>query len=100
MTKPRNAARPGEALAEGLEQLHDHLFGKEVDVDVTEVRVEINDVGMLRRRLGLSQAKFAAVVGVSVDTIQNWEQGRRSPCGPARAFLDIIARRLDVLDAA
>lgn len=43
----------------------------------------------IRRRLHVSQAKFAHIIGVSVDTLQNWEQGRRFPEGPALALLKV-----------
>ena len=41
--------------------------------------------------LGRSQAEFALMIGVSVATLQNWEQGRRRPVGPARALLKVAA---------
>jgi DNA-binding transcriptional regulator YiaG len=44
-----------------------------------------------RRALGLSQTKFAGLLGVSVDTLQNWEQGRRKPTGAACGLLRIAA---------
>jgi transcriptional regulator with XRE-family HTH domain len=44
----------------------------------------------VRRRVGLSQAAFAKRIGVPVDTVRNWEQGKHSPRGPARALLRII----------
>ncbi|MBI4728057.1 MAG: helix-turn-helix domain-containing protein [Acidobacteria bacterium] len=47
------------------------------------------DVRRIRRRLGLSQSEFALLIGVSISTLQNWEQGRRQPEGPARALLRI-----------
>jgi putative transcriptional regulator len=47
---------------------------------------------IVRRRLGMSQAAFAAMFGVSVWTLRNWEQGRRRPDGPARALLRVIDR--------
>lgn len=50
------------------------------------------DVAALRNRLGLSQAGFARAFGVSVGTIQNWEQARRTPEGPARTLLRVIER--------
>ena len=55
--------------------------------------VEDPDVAAIREGYGLSQAKFAALLGISVRTLQNWEQGRRHPHGPARVctgsgFLD------------
>lgn len=49
------------------------------------------DVKAVRRRLGKSQSEFARMIGVSVSTLQNWEQGRRRPEGPARALLQVAA---------
>lgn len=44
----------------------------------------------VRRQTGLSQAAFAERIGVPIDTIRNWEQGKRLPAGPAKALLKII----------
>lgn len=46
----------------------------------------------VRRRTGLTQAAFAARIGVPVDTVRNWEQGKRLPAGPAKALLRILDR--------
>jgi putative transcriptional regulator len=46
----------------------------------------------IRERTSLSQSEFAQLIGVSVKTLQNWEQDRRRPTGPAAALLRIIAR--------
>jgi putative transcriptional regulator len=46
----------------------------------------------VRRKVGLSQVAFARRIGVPVDTVRNWEQGRRAPQGAARALLRIIDR--------
>jgi putative transcriptional regulator len=50
------------------------------------------DVQDVRARLGVSQAEFALMIGVSVATLRNWEQGRRMPNGPALALLRVAAR--------
>jgi putative transcriptional regulator len=50
------------------------------------------DVRAIRRKLGKSQSEFALMIGVSVATLQNWEQGRRKPEGPAQALLKIAER--------
>jgi putative transcriptional regulator len=50
----------------------------------------------LRRRAQLTQTEFAAKLGVPVETIRNWEQGKREPRGPARALLTLIARAPDL----
>ncbi len=49
------------------------------------------DIRAIRRQLHQSQAEFARMIGISVATLQNWEQGRRRPEGPARALLKIAA---------
>ena len=50
------------------------------------------DVGKVREKTGLSQARFAELLGVSVRTLQEWEQGRRAPSGAARTLLLIADR--------
>ncbi len=57
---------------------------------VTEFRAA--DVRAVRAKLGTSQAEFALMIGVSVATLRNWEQGRRTPDGPALALLRVAAR--------
>ena len=51
---------------------------------------------VIRQRLKLSQAAFAGLMGVSLRTVQDWEQGRRKPSGPAEALLRIADQRPDV----
>lgn len=48
------------------------------------------DVQAIRRLTGLSQAKFAELLGIELSTLRNWEQGRRQPTGPAQALLRAI----------
>jgi putative transcriptional regulator len=50
------------------------------------------DVKSVRGKLGASQAEFALLIGVSVATLRNWEQGRRTPEGPALALLRVAAK--------
>lgn len=59
-------------------------------------QVEITQAAEARSKTGLSQPKFAELLGVSVRTLQEWEQGRRSPSGAARSLLHIAAIRPDV----
>ena len=54
----------------------------------------------IRKGTGLSQTAFAAQIGVPVDTVRNWEQGKRTPRGPARALLRVIERAPDIAFAA
>src|SRR5579859_4681596 len=58
------------------------------------------DVKAIRKRLGKSQSEFALMIGVSLSTLQNWEQGRRRPEGPARALLKIAAHNPEAVAAA
>jgi len=48
------------------------------------------DVKAIRESIGFSQAKFAALIGVNVRTLQNWEQGHRHPTGPAKVLLRLV----------
>ena len=57
------------------------------------------DVRAVRAHYGLSQEKFASLMGISVGTLRNWEQGRRRPEGPARVLLRVAAKHPEaVLD--
>ncbi len=49
-----------------------------------------NEVKALRESLNKSQSEFAKLLGVSVSTLRNWEQGRRKPMGPAQALLKLV----------
>ena len=60
-------------------------------------RFDVSDVAKVRTRVGLSQAKFAALIGVSVRTLQGWEQGQRAPSGAARTLLNIAIRHPDII---
>ena len=51
----------------------------------------------IREQYGLSQDKFATLMGISVATLRNWEQGRRKPGGPARVLLRVAATHPDAL---
>jgi putative transcriptional regulator len=68
-------------------------FASPADAATPEVRD-------LRRRARLTQQEFAARLGVPVETIRNWEQGKRMPRGPARALLAVIAHAPDTVFAA
>jgi putative transcriptional regulator len=60
-------------------------------------RVAMSAVTEARTRVGLSQPQFAALLGVSARTLQEWEQGRRKPSGAAQTLLAIAARHPEVL---
>ena len=73
----------GSDILEGLRQLKQGKYGR-----VTTVP----SVAAIRERTGLSQLRFAGLLGVSVRTLQEWEQGRRAPSGAARTLLMIAAK--------
>lgn len=54
--------------------------------------VDVPDVKIIRENYDLSQSEFAALLGISVKTLQNWEQGRRNPHGAARVLLQVAAK--------
>ena len=61
---------------------------------------EPEDVRQIREKLHKSQSEFARMIGVSISTLQNWEQGRRQPEGPARALLVVAAKAPQVVAKA
>lgn len=61
---------------------------------------EPEDVRQIREKLNKSQSEFAQMIGVSVATLQNWEQGRRQPDGPARALLVVASKAPKVVAKA
>jgi putative transcriptional regulator len=69
-------------------------------VSVSNETAPLPAVRDLRRRAQLTQLEFAARLGVPVETIRNWEQGKRAPRGPARALLAVIAHSPDTVFAA
>ena len=63
-------------------------------------RVEINEVVQARQSTGLSQADFASALSISKRTLQEWEQGRRSPSGAAQALIRIARKHPEVVREA
>lgn len=89
----------GERLIEGMKQGVAFAEGK----DVPGMRVHIPeayDIKKMRTRMKLSQKEFATRFGFSLDSVQNWEQGRRIPDGPARTLLAVIAHEPKAVERA
>ena len=85
-------------LVESVKEMRAVRRGERKPARVTVV--EPVHVQAIRRRLGMTQPEFAQLIGVSVATLRNWEQGRRQPHGPARALLKVVAKNpAAVLDA-
>ena len=58
------------------------------------------DIKSIRNKLHKSQSEFALMIGVSLATLQNWEQGRRKPDGPARALLKVASENPEAVSKA
>jgi len=83
-------SKSGERILRGAREALAYAKGAREGF-VAHVPEEV-DVAAIRKRLGLSQGEFAARFGFKLDAVQNWEQGRRRPEGPARALLRVIER--------
>jgi putative transcriptional regulator len=79
----KNGRNVGREILEGLRELKRGDRGRVIT---------LSDISAVREKTGLSQAQFAALLGVSVRTLQDWEQGRRAPSGAARTLLAIADR--------
>jgi putative transcriptional regulator len=79
-----------QELAESVRWMGKHLRGEAKASRVFEFPEA--DVQSIRKMTGLSQSEFARMIRVSVKTLQNWEQKRRTPTGPAAALLHIVSK--------
>lgn len=98
-TKSRKPGAGSRILA-SLREAVDWAEGKDVPVQITTIEVPAIDVRAARKRLGLTQAAFAAKFGFQPATLRNWEQGRTRPDGPARVLLAVIDRHPDAVEDA
>jgi putative transcriptional regulator len=73
----------GQEILSGLRELKRGEYGRVNNIP---------DVAKVRAKTGLSQSRFASLLGVSVRTLQDWEQGRRAPSGAARTLLLVADR--------
>ena len=85
---PKRSRDIGAEILEGIRQLKRGEIGR---------AIMIPPVSETRARMGLSQSEFARLLGVSVRTLQEWEQGRRVPSGPARTLLAIAHKNPHLL---
>ena len=78
---------------ETLDAVRDIKAGKVSHVET----VELSPVVEARQKTGLSQSRFAELLGISIRTLQDWEQGRRKPSRAAMSLIQIAKQRPDVL---
>lgn len=69
-----------------------HAISREQRIRLISGEWRVGDLTALRRYLGISQKEFAERIGISINTLQNWEQGRRTPDGPAKALLRLLVK--------
>lgn len=84
----------GNEILTGLGEIKDHKKGK-LKFRTFELS-EPSEPRLIREKLDLSQSAFAGLLGVSMRTLQDWEQGRRNPQGPAIALLRIAEQHPEV----
>jgi putative transcriptional regulator len=87
-----------EQLVKGVREMKRHMAGKAVrGARVTELPAP--DVRTIREAAKVSQSQFARLIGVNLRTLQNWEQQRTRPTGPAKALLKIVASNPKAIEA-
>jgi putative transcriptional regulator len=84
----------GQEILEGIREIKTYQAGEKTLR--THTLKDPAPPQVIRARLHLSQAAFAGLMGVSLRTVQDWEQGRRKPSGPAAALLRIAEQRPEV----
>jgi putative transcriptional regulator len=84
----------GQEILEGIQDIKAHTAGKKTLRTHTFTQPAPPQV--IRAKLKLSQSAFADLMGVSLRTVQDWEQGRRKPSGPAVALLRIVEQKPEI----
>lgn len=85
-------SKVADSIRRGLKEAIDYAEGK-ADARRYRVRVPAGvDVKAIRAKLGMTQEEFAGRFGFSINTLRHWEQGKRVPEGPTRAYLIVIDR--------
>lgn len=79
-----------EQLVKGVREMKRHMAGKSVR-GTRSTQLDEPDIRAIREAANISQSQFARLIGVNLRTLQNWEQQRTRPTGPARALLKIVA---------
>lgn len=85
---PKSKRDIGAEILQSLREIKRGQYGRAITVP---------DVAKTREKTGLSQARFAQLLGVSLRTLQDWEQGRRAPSGAARTLLMVAVKNPQAL---
>lgn len=89
-----------EGIMAGLEDAIAYNEGDKSRGSAHVIDTDTIDVAAARKKLGMTQVGFALAFGISVSTVRNWEQKRRQPEGPARAFLKVIDKEPEAVKRA
>ena len=93
-------SKTADSIRRGLKEAVAYARG---DARESDYRVHVPvriDVRAIRAKLSMAQAEFAGRFGFSINTLRHWEQGKRQPQGPARAYLVVIERALKAVRKA
>lgn len=88
------------SIIKGLKEAIAFARGEETGAITSIMQVPIVNVHRARDSLGLTQKQFAQAFGVSVSTVRNWEQGRRTPSGAAKVLLNVIEQSPETVKRA
>lgn len=91
LRKPSERDEIVKSIDAALQEVLDHVQGK-ITLEGRKVDVPRPEVRAIRQQYDLSQQDFSRLFGISVRTLQQWEQGRRFPQGPAKVLLNVIAK--------
>ena len=85
----------GQEILNGLKDIKAHKAGNGSKLVARKLK-DPSPANVIRKKLDLSQDAFASLMGVSIRTVQDWEQGRREPQGPAKSLLRVAEQHPEV----
>jgi putative transcriptional regulator len=91
MSRAKRTTKAGQSILQGAREALAYARGEKTHGCIVHVPEEI-DVKAIRKQTHMSQGEFSRSYGFSKRSLEQWEQGRRSPTGAARVFLTVIAR--------
>jgi putative transcriptional regulator len=110
MRKKHSDARAADLIRQGLEEAVAFVRGKKTGARIYRATITARNATVdppplldsvqiieLRAKMGVSQTVFASALNVSPETVRAWEQGKKTPGGPALRLLEIVAKRPDVV---
>jgi putative transcriptional regulator len=97
MAKSKQASKPSSSRIDLGEELLASVREMKANIRGRTHQPVVSEIASARVTSGLSQAAFASLMGVSVRTLQDWEQGRREPSGAARTLIKVAERHPEVL---